>query len=219
MYKIKEILYLLKKFYTLKFVVKDVQYSFLPRTECTVSTRVKVSSRNHLTASRTTSRPRSYLEDIRLVAEVQGYLDGLMEAALAAALTAQRHAGRDTRHDTTRTCDTPPVSRDWLSGISGTSYLLPPPPPPRLSCFSTLLYSTLLFRHCVHQWWPKETSQCSGQTPIKIICRLFGRFRLSGRVWLKAAYYRGLTLIVKFRRSSSMMVYFWFLLVHTLDPL
>lgn len=65
---------------------------------CTVSTRVKVSSRNHLTAS----RPRSYLEDIRLVAEVQGYLDGLVEAALAAALTAQRHAGRDTRHDTTR---------------------------------------------------------------------------------------------------------------------
>lgn len=129
-------------------------------------------------------------------------------------------ATHDTaRHDTTRTRDTPPVSRDWLSGISGTSYLLPPPPPPRLSCFSTLLYSTSLFRHCVHQWWPKETSQCSGQTPIKIICRLFGRFRLSGRVWLKAAYCRGLTLIIKFRRSSSMMDYFWFLLLHTLDPL
>lgn len=50
---------------------------------------------------KTTSCPRSYLEDIRLVAEVQRYLDGLVEAALAAALTAQRHAGRDTtRHDT-----------------------------------------------------------------------------------------------------------------------
>lgn len=133
--------------------------------------------------------------------------------------TATCWSRHTTRHDTTRTRDTPPVSRDWLSGISGTSYLLPPPPPPRLSCFSTLLYSTSLFRHCVHQWWPKETSQCSGQTPIIMICRLFGRFRLSGRVWLKAAYYRGLTLIIKFRRSSSIMVYFWFLLVHTLDPL
>lgn len=58
-----------------------------------------------------------------------------------------------------------------------------------------LLYSTLLFRPRVHQWWPKETSQCSGQTPIKIICRLFARLRLSGRVWLMAAPYRDLTLI------------------------
>lgn len=57
--------------------------------------------------------------------------------------TATCWSRHTTRHDTTRTRDTPPVSRDWLSGISGTSYLLPPPPPPRLSCFSILLYSTL----------------------------------------------------------------------------